>query len=164
MNERAIFVEALDRDTPTERAAYLDEACAGDPALRERVETLLRSHEAAGDFPGKLAPQRLAEDFAAREPDATRTGSPESDGGESLDFLTPSDKPGSIGRLGHYEVQALVGRGGMGVVLKAFDENLHRVVAVKVMAPQLAASATARQRFIREARAAAAVSHDHVVT
>src|SRR5262249_34432812 len=57
-----------------------------------------------------------------------------------------------------------VGRGGMGVVLKAFDETLHRVVAIKVMAPQLATSATARQRFTREARAQAAVSHDHVVT
>ena len=52
----------------------------------------------------------------------------------------------------------------MGVVLKAFDEKLHRVVAIKVMAPQLATSATARKRFTREARAAAAVSHDHVVT
>ncbi|HUR53449.1 MAG TPA: serine/threonine protein kinase, partial [Gemmataceae bacterium] len=63
-----------------------------------------------------------------------------------------------------YEVQEVVGRGGMGVVLKAFDERLHRVVAMKVMAPPLAASATARRRFTREARAAAAVTHDHVVT
>jgi serine/threonine protein kinase len=164
MNERDIFVAALDRDTPAERAAYLDEACAGDPALRERVDALLRSHEAAGDFPGKLAPQRLADEFAARESDASRTAPSAPDGGEGLDFLAPSEKPGSLGRLGHYEVQAVVGRGGMGVVLKAFDEALHRVVAVKVMAPQLAASATARQRFTREARAAAAVAHDHVVT
>ena len=91
-------------------------------------------------------------------------GRPRPDGDEGLDFLDPSDKPGSLGRLGHYEVLEVVGRGGMGVVLKAFDENLHRVVAIKVMAPQLAASATARQRFTREARAAAAVTHDHVVT
>src|SRR5262249_35640382 len=63
MNERDIFIEALDRDTPAGRAAYLDEACAGDPALRERVEALLRSHEEAGEFPGKLAPQRLADEF-----------------------------------------------------------------------------------------------------
>jgi WD40 repeat protein len=164
MNERAIFIEALDRDTPADRVAYLDAACAGDPALRERVEALLRSHEAAGDFPGKLAPQRLAEEFGARGSDATRTAPSAPDGGEGLDFLAPSERPESLGRLGHYEVQALVGRGGMGVVLKAFDENLHRVVAVKVMAPQLAVSATARQRFIREARAAAAVTHDHIVT
>jgi hypothetical protein len=54
-------------------------------------------------------------------------------------------------------------RGGMGIVLKAFDESLHRVVAVKVMAPQLATSATARQRFVREVQAAAAVRDEHVV-
>src|SRR5438132_1739769 len=52
----------------------------------------------------------------------------------------------------------------MGIVLKAFDPGLHRVVAIKVLAPQLATSGTARKRFTREAQAAAAVSHDHVVT
>src|SRR6516162_2388202 len=52
----------------------------------------------------------------------------------------------------------------MGVVLKAFDPSLHRVVAIKVLAPQLATSGVARQRFLREAKAAAAVSHDHLVT
>src|SRR5262249_3908000 len=81
-----------------------------------------------------------------------------------LGFLTPSAKPGSLGRLDHYEVLELIGRGGMGVVLKAFDEVLHRVVAVKVLAPQLATNATARKRFVREAQAGAAVCHDHVVT
>src|SRR6185436_13000887 len=102
MNERAIFTEALDRDTPDDRAAYLDEACAGDPVLRARVEALLRSHEGAGEFPGKLAPQRLADEFAARQADDTRTGPSASDPEGGLDFLEPSDKPGSIGRLGHY--------------------------------------------------------------
>jgi hypothetical protein len=52
----------------------------------------------------------------------------------------------------------------MGIVFKAYDTKLSRVVAVKVLAPELAANATARKRFLREARAAAAVSHDHVVT
>jgi hypothetical protein len=164
MNERAIFTEALDRDTPADRAAYLDTACAGDPALRERVEALLRSHEQAGEFPGKPAPRRLAEEFAAGALDDTRTEPPAGDPDEPLGFLEPSDQPDSLGRLGHYEVREVVGRGGMGVVLKAFDEQLHRVVAIKVMAPQLATSATARKRFVREARAQAAVTHDHVVT
>src|SRR5438477_1196364 len=54
--------------------------------------------------------------------------------------------------------------GGMGIVLRAFDDKLHRVVAIKVMAAQLATNATARKRFQREAQAAAAVSHDHLVT
>ncbi len=84
--------------------------------------------------------------------------------GDALDFLSPSDKPGQLGLLGHYEVLEAVGRGGMGVVLKAFDPSLHRVVAIKVLAPVLATSGTARKRFTREAQAAAAVCHEHVVT
>src|SRR5262249_44203229 len=157
MNELTIFNEALERDDPAARSAYLDEACAGDPALRARVEELLRSHERAGDFLGKLAPQLMEEELAAGpEPGETRTGPAAAGADEPLDFLEPSDQPGSIGRLGHYEVREVVGRGGMGVVLRAFDEALHRVVAVKVLAPQLAATVTARRRFTREARAAAA--------
>jgi hypothetical protein len=78
-------------------------------------------------------------------------------------FLGPPAQLGELGTLGPYRVLSVVGRGGMGVVLKALDERLDRVVAVKVLAPQLAASATARRRFDREARAAAAVTHEHVV-
>jgi WD40 repeat protein len=88
---------------------------------------------------------------------------PAADEGVPLAFLSPSDKPGSLGRLGHYEIAGVIGRGGMGVVLKALDPRLQRVVAVKVMAPQLAASAAARQRFVREAQAVAAVRDEHVV-
>jgi len=61
-------------------------------------------------------------------------------------------------------VQEVIGRGGMGIVLRALDERLHRVVAIKVMAPQLATSAAARKRFSKEAQAAAAICHDHIVT
>ena len=81
----------------------------------------------------------------------------------SLDFLQPSDQPESRGRMGSYEVLEVVGRGGMGLVLKAYDPSLRRIVAIKVMAGHLASSPVARKRFVREARAAAAVSHDHVV-
>jgi serine/threonine protein kinase len=80
-----------------------------------------------------------------------------------LGFLDPSEQPGHLGRLGKYEIAAEIGRGGMGVVFKALDEKLHRVVAIKAMLPQLAASGTARKRFIREAQAAAAVSNEHVI-
>ncbi|MBC7818973.1 MAG: serine/threonine protein kinase, partial [Planctomycetaceae bacterium] len=68
-----------------------------------------------------------------------------------------------MGRLAHYEVLEEVGSGGMGIVLKAIDTSLRRVVAIKVMAPHLAANAAARRRFVREAQAAAAVAHEHVV-
>jgi hypothetical protein len=81
----------------------------------------------------------------------------------SLDFLTRSDQPGVLGTLGRYQVLEVLGRGAFGIVLKALDPDLLRPVAIKVLAPYLAHSGTARQRFIREARAAAAVSHDHVV-
>jgi WD40 repeat protein len=166
MQERTIFLDALEKDDPAERAAYLDEACGGDLALRQRVEALLQSHAQAGDFPGKLAPERVAEELGLERQGGTTLGeAPPSDktAEEDLSFLAPADKAGSLGRLGHYDVQEIVGRGGMGVVLRAFDEKLHRVVAVKVIGAQLAVSGTGRERFVREARAAAAVRDEHVV-
>ncbi len=82
---------------------------------------------------------------------------------DPLDFLAPSDLADSVGRVGPYEVKGLLGRGGMGVVLKAIDPALNRTIAIKVLAAHLANSGAARQRFLREARAAAAVVHEHVV-
>ncbi|MDB5306510.1 MAG: serine/threonine protein kinase, partial [Gemmataceae bacterium] len=67
------------------------------------------------------------------------------------------------GRLGPFEVEGEIARGGMGVVLKAFDPALGRTVAIKVLTTALAQSGPARERFAREARAAAAVNHEHVV-
>jgi serine/threonine protein kinase len=81
----------------------------------------------------------------------------------SLGLLDPPAKPGQLGKINHYEIVDILGRGGMGVVFKAFDPELNRFVAIKCLAPQLATSATARARFRREAQAAAAVSHEHVV-
>ena len=80
-----------------------------------------------------------------------------------LDSLSPTDDPHKLGRLGSYEITGVVGVGGMGVVLKAVDPSLDRVVAVKVMAPSLANNEKARKRFSREAKAAAAVLHPNVV-
>jgi hypothetical protein len=82
---------------------------------------------------------------------------------KGLTFLQPGTRPDSLGRLGHYEVLQLLGKGGFGIVLKAFDENLQRTVAIKVLGPHLAGNAVARTRFVREARAAAAVNSKHVV-
>ncbi len=82
-----------------------------------------------------------------------------------LEFLDPPhpDQPGILGRLGPYEVLEVLGQGGMGVVLKARDPALDRTVAIKVLTPALAHGATARRRFAREARAVAAVGHEHIV-
>lgn len=82
----------------------------------------------------------------------------------ALDFLEPSPDPAYLGRLGHFDIARLIGRGGMGMVLEAYDSHLQRTVAVKVLDPKLANDDVSRQRFCREARAAASISHDHVVT
>jgi serine/threonine protein kinase len=113
---------------------------------------------------GAPALQRVIEQLK-KEPDPEAThDAPVFSAELPLGFLSPPEKEGQLGRLERYEVLEEVGRGGMGVVLKAFDPSLHRVVAIKVLAPQLATSGVARQRFLREAKAAAAVSHDHIVT
>ena len=81
----------------------------------------------------------------------------------TVEHLEPSDEPNVLGRLGGYDVLEIVGHGGMGVVLKAFDRELKRPVAIKVLAPHLAHNSLAKQRFAREAQAAAAVVHPHVL-
>jgi WD40 repeat protein len=80
-----------------------------------------------------------------------------------LGYLAPTDDPQMLGRLGPYEIVGVIGRGGMGVVLKGYDRPLNRFVAIKVLSPLRATSGAARQRFAREARAAAAVVHQHVI-
>jgi hypothetical protein len=186
MSERRIFLAALDHDDPADRAAYLDHACAGDAALRQRVETLLQAHAAARDslFLSEPAAEQLAAAAADAAPpptaerppladdvvlpdaargEATEAGDEAARHDGALAFLEPPRKPGALGRLAHYQVMEVLGRGGMGIVLRAFDDKLHRVVAIKVLGPQLAASGPARKRFLREARAAAAVRDDHVI-
>ncbi|HVK13781.1 MAG TPA: protein kinase [Gemmataceae bacterium] len=78
-------------------------------------------------------------------------------------LLAPPQLPDEIGRLGPYRVLARIGVGGMGLVFRAEDPQLRRLVALKVMLPQFTADHRARARFLREARAAAAVEHDHIV-
>ncbi len=80
------------------------------------------------------------------------------------DFLAPAQQPDEIGRLGPYRVLKVLGHGGMGVVFKAEDPGLLRLVALKAMLPAVAANPTAKERFFREARAAAALKHPHIVT
>ncbi|WP_425617748.1 protein kinase [Anatilimnocola sp. NA78] len=81
----------------------------------------------------------------------------------TVEHLEPADDPNLLGRLGGYDVLEIIGRGGMGVVLKAYDRELKRCVAIKVLAPHLANSPLAKKRFAREAQAAAAVVHPHVL-
>jgi tRNA A-37 threonylcarbamoyl transferase component Bud32/Leucine-rich repeat (LRR) protein len=150
----AVFCEALEKE-PAERAAFLDRACAGNEPLRREVQSLLDAHQKVGPFLERpLVEAEGVADLAAAE--AT-------DSGDALPFLAPSPEPGSLGRLHHYEILEVVGRGGTGVVLRARDTKLLRIVAIKVLAAPLAVSGTARQRFAREARATAAIRDEHVI-
>ncbi len=79
-------------------------------------------------------------------------------------FLVPPQGEGELGRLGQYRVLKELGRGGMGMVLYAEDSHLRRMAALKIMLPKFARDAHARDRFLREARAAAKLQHDNVVT
>ncbi len=79
-------------------------------------------------------------------------------------FLRPPAIPGELGQLGPYRVLRVLGAGGMGVVFAALDPQLQRLIALKVIRPALAGSLPDQQRFLREARAHAAVRHDHIAT
>lgn len=94
---------------------------------------------------------------SAAKPDLTDTV-------EILTRFAPTDVEGELGRLGCFRIQQLLGRGGMGAVFQAVDESLDRFVALKVLLRRHAEHKTARDRFLREAKAMAAVRHDHVVT
>jgi serine/threonine protein kinase len=161
MNEETIFAAALEKKTPGERQAFLDAACAGDPSMRAAVEELLRADSDAGSF---LDHPPIGPDATLASDANSRDTVDETGWVRSLPFLKPCGKSDRIGQIDQYEIIEVVGHGGMGAVLRAFDTKLSRVVAVKVMSPTLAANPTAVRRFLREAMTAAQIHHDHVVT
>ncbi|MEM9347613.1 MAG: protein kinase [Planctomycetota bacterium] len=150
-SDKDIFLQALEIEDPAQRGAFLDEACQGDEQLRSRVDTLLRSAEMLGGF---LETPAMVEQF-----DLSQSNETEKD---VLSFLSPGDQEGSLGRIGHFEVQSVLGEGGAGLVLKAMDTKLSRHIAIKVLSPLIAANRNARVRFVAEANAAAAISHPNV--
>jgi serine/threonine protein kinase len=79
-------------------------------------------------------------------------------------WLDPTSRGDSLGRIGKYEVLGVVGQGGMGLVLKAIDTELDRMVAIKTLAHHVTSRTDARLRLAREARAAAALRHPHIVS
>jgi len=162
MHERDILLAALEEDSGEERDAYLDQVCGDDVQLRSRVDALQRSAEVQDSFLEHPALEQQTESING--PTDRVDGAVPVRDELTLDFLEASDDPKDLGKLGPYRVLDIIGHGGMGIVLKAHDTKLSRVVAVKVLAPELAANPTARKRFMRESQAAAAISHDHVVT
>ncbi len=170
MNERTIFLEAMEQPSPERRDAFLAQACGNDAQLRRKVDELLQAHNDAGSFiehSPMVAPTITAlptSDTDDRTPHSVSPEPPAAHPEINLSFLSPSSEPKHLGRLGSYEILEVIGRGAFGIVLRALDPKLNRVVAIKVLMPELAANAMSVRRFLKEAQAAAAVSHDHVVT
>jgi len=143
-------------------------AAGGDPLLTTTVRQCVADRPPPGSafWPALSAAAAEVSATALLPPpggSTPRSGGPPRTGEFKLSFLRPTDTPGRIGKLGQFDVIEEVGRGGMGVVLRVYDPCLQREVAVKVLDPQLADTEVARQRFCREARAAAAVTHDNLV-
>ncbi len=166
MTEDEIFNAVLELPDEVARATFLDRVCSGNAALRGRVEALLASHFRTGDFLDVPAAEQLQAgpmqscDLPTQQ--SCRVHERDNDLA-SLGFLSPPTRSDSLGRLGRYDVFEVIGQGGFGIVLRAFDDQLQRVVAIKVLAPQLAVTSPARKRFLREARASAAARHENVV-
>jgi serine/threonine protein kinase/formylglycine-generating enzyme required for sulfatase activity len=134
------------------REPSAEELCAGCPELLEAVRAGIRRRRAfntivAGDDEtGAWFPQ------------------PDADALKLADLLAPRQSADELGRLGHYRILNELGHGGMGMVLLAEDMELQRPVALKVILPRHAQQPQVRARFLREARAAAKLKHDNVVT
>jgi eukaryotic-like serine/threonine-protein kinase len=128
---------------PQDRAAFLARACGDNAALRQEVERLLAADQRAGSV------------FDSGSSGSDGHGAPMRDDASAL-------RPGA--RLGPYVIVGAAGHGGMGEVYRARDTRLDRTVALKVLPSELVRDVTARRRFEREARAAAALSHPHICT
>ena len=119
---------------PSARGAFLDEACAGDPLLRTELDNLLAADRAAGQWGG--------DPLLAAAGSAVAAGT----------------------TIGGHRVEMRIGAGGMGEVYRARDPQLNRPVAIKVLPPASVLDVAARQRLLREARAAASLNHPNICT
>src|SRR5437763_3859973 len=137
MREQSIFIEALEKADTAERAAFLDQACAADPALRPRIERLLERHRQTGDV------------FDAPSPWALATGDP-----------PVAESPGSV--IGPYKLMEQIGEGGMGVVYVAEQtQPVRRRVALKIIKPGMDTKQVIA-RFEAERQALAMMEHPNI--
>jgi serine/threonine-protein kinase len=149
----AIFDAALDLE-PAARGEYVESACAGDGALRDSVERLLRAHERAADFLAEPAAHVAVPSF---------TSGPGAWPSEADEDALRSRIQRALGE--GYRVESCIGRGGMAIVYRAHDLRHDRPVAVKVLDPELGAAIGADRaaRFLAEIRMTARLQHPNVV-
>ncbi|MCA9011198.1 MAG: serine/threonine protein kinase [Planctomycetaceae bacterium] len=149
----------LSSDLPPDETVSAEQHIADCETCRAMIESMIGDSRWWND-----AQQSLAALFMRNRPEADVSHEAEPTTSEQmLSLLGPTDDPDKIGRIAEYEVIGIIGRGGMGVVFKAFDPRLNRFVAIKMLLPHLAASGAARKRFAREGQAAAAVVDDFVL-
>jgi serine/threonine protein kinase/tetratricopeptide (TPR) repeat protein len=157
MDERSIFMAALAQESPPERSAFLDEACGGDQALRQRVEALLASHEQAGSFLGKPVPERLAEKLATPQRlEETGAEAP------ATEHIPRPIVEGQGSHIGPYKLLQEIGEGGMGTVwLAEQSQPVRRMVALKIIKPGMD-SQQVIARFEAERQALALMDHPNI--
>jgi len=157
----ALFLAALELP-PEAREHFLDGACWGEGAMREVIESLLVHSEGDDGF---LEQAALGSEFDLGEflDDEASKLTPELDSGvsEREGRASPLARGG---RLGGYDILGELGHGGQGYVYRAFDRQLGREVAIKVLPEVSRFSARARQRFAREASAASKIDHPGICT
>ncbi len=138
MNERTVFLDAVEIDDPIERRAHLDRACAGDPGLREVVERLLAAHEKDGPFLDRPAQELL----------------------ETVDRRDLSERAGKV--IGPYKLMEQIGEGGFGLVFVAEQlQPVRRKVALKVIKPGMDTREVIA-RFEAERQALALMDHPNI--
>ena len=166
--ERDRLQSLLEDALPPPEAAALCEHLESCSECLQRLRSLCAEKEwweVAESHAGRetVAESLLQQALLTRPQPGTLPGS-HSPGELPPGLLEPSADGEYLGRFGHYDVIEVLGQGGMGIVLKGLDPTLNRFVAIKVLAPGLANRVTARKRFLREAQAAAAITHEQVVT
>jgi hypothetical protein len=164
---KSVFARALEAP-PAERGALVAEACGADAALRREVESLLAASDGDDSLPAARA--AVAREVAAHAPAAGADGLARAvaSGAEHARNGAPADDPAMRAvlerELGHhYDILERLGQGGMGAVYLARERALERFVAIKVLRPDLAGAEESRERFRREARVAANLSHPGIL-